>query len=193
MIFIFSAANTSQPTSRHNSASPTATRVQNHMVCDHCALHGLTCSSAPVCRNCRLKGQPCIRRWCEAPNGICSDRLCRRAHEVELPTKGIEEYSMEDFIILPGELPARNVQLANKQRPAGTFTPSVEDGKRKQQAVRDELVAATGGDHEKARNIYYPCGEWCTTISARPAPKKPQDQQKLHALSDRLLGKTGKN
>lgn len=76
------------------------------MVCDHWRGHALRCNEAPVCDQCQMSGTPCIKRWCpQSPclKDLCEDGSCRYPHGDYLPVP-CEPYSVEDYIVLPGNL-----------------------------------------------------------------------------------------
>ncbi|KAK5172172.1 uncharacterized protein LTR77_003810 [Saxophila tyrrhenica] len=171
------------------------TRSGDAMVCDHCAFHGIPCERSPVCVACSLMEQPCIRRWCAlegGQHGACTDCQCCYAHGEFLP---IDEPSLstEDYIILPGEVPERCASnlMTTSSTAKSRWVPTIGALKQKQQEARQQLFEWSGGDDEKVRELYYPCGDGCRAGLVSKESKAPSaDVQMLKALGKKLLGKS---
>lgn len=104
---------------------------------------------------------------------------------------------MSDYITLPGTLPeavdhgrVTHRKLDDIENPYGDGT-SIEQAKSRQEETLQQLYDQTSGDEEKARQLYWPCGEFCKhSFSAQQPAALSDDHLKMKALADKLLGRT---
>jgi len=170
-------------------------RSGDTMICDHCALHSLECVGSPICTNCCRATQPCVRRWCISKGGLagsCIDPNCHYAHADCLPVDAAQ-LTIEDYIILPGSLPnpiGPGGSKAEFKDPmsCASASPTTEEVKARQVEGRAKLFEWSGGDHDKVRQLYFPCNQMCSGVAA--VSKVPTaDVQKLQALAIKLKGR----
>lgn len=130
--------------------------------------------------------------------GSCTDRQCRYAHQKRLPVDEAA-YTTDDYIVLPGTLPAPNGRAAAQDAARRTINGSetvstFEELKLRQGEARAQLSTWSGGDIEMAKGLYYPCGRVCERLFPFFAADEMSgglspDAQKLAALASKLSGR----